>query len=121
MSDEIFREEITEAIKAHGAWKHRLTSAARNGETNLPVQEICRDDKCRFGKWLYTITPNERNRNHLEKVKTLHRDFHSKAGEVAQKIAEGNTPMATAILQSEAYNAKSKELASALMDWKRRG
>lgn len=121
MSDDAFRNEISEAIKAHGAWKHRLRSAAANNETNLPVDDICRDDKCRFGKWLNTIQPNERNRRHLSKIRDLHTNFHKQAGKIAQHIAQGNTPIAMAELDGAAYNANSKALASALMDWKMRG
>lgn len=121
MSDDGFREEITEAIRAHGAWKHRLRSAAMNNETDLPVQDICRDDRCRFGKWLAGVAPTERSRARLETVKALHSDFHKNAGMVAQKIADGNTAVAIAALDSEIYNAKSQQLTAALMEWKAQG
>ncbi len=121
MSDDVFREEISEAIRAHGTWKHRLRSAAMKNETDLPVQDICRDDKCRFGKWLSGVSPNERNRSQLNRIKTLHSNFHNAAGAVAQKIADGNPTMAIAALEGAAYTSKSKELTSALMEWKARG
>ncbi|MFC4213898.1 CZB domain-containing protein [Pseudophaeobacter arcticus] len=118
MSDTVFREEISEAIRAHGAWKYRLRTAAMKNETNLPVQDICRDDKCRFGKWLADISPNERNRERVNKIKTLHGDFHKNAGQVAQTIADGNSAEALAALDGSTFNKKSKELTAALMEWK---
>ena len=121
MSDDVFREEISEAIRAHGAWKHRLRSAAMKNETTLPVQDICRDDKCRFGKWLAGVSPSERNRNYLNKIKTLHSDFHKNAGMVAQKIADGNSTVALVALEGGAFHDKSQELTAALMDWKANG
>lgn len=117
MSDDAFRDEISEAIRAHAAWKHRLQTAALNNETDLPVQDICRDDRCRFGKWLGGVIPNERNRSFLNSVKTLHSDFHTAAGLVAQQIADGNPTMAIAALEGSAYTTSSRELEAALADW----
>jgi Chemoreceptor zinc-binding domain len=121
MSDSVFRDEISEAIRAHGAWKHRLRSAAMKKETDLPVQDICRDDKCRFGKWLATVTPDNKNEHHVSKVRSLHSDFHKNAGAVAQKIADGDSTRALADLEGATFAAKSQELTAALMEWKIRG
>ncbi|WP_162930214.1 CZB domain-containing protein [Pseudophaeobacter sp. EL27] len=121
MTDDAFRGEISEAIRAHAAWKHRLLTAARNNETDLPVQDICRDDKCRFGQWLAGVTPNDRTGSYFNNIKTLHSDFHKAAGLVAQKIADGNPTMAIAALEGAAYTTSSKELEEALAEWQAKG
>jgi hypothetical protein len=121
MTDDDFHAELSEAIRAHAAWKHRLITAARTNETDLPVLDICRDDKCRFGKWLAGITPNDRNRCDLNTIKTLHSDFHKAAGLVAQMIADGNSTMAIAALEGTAYTTSSRELEVALEEWLAKG
>lgn len=121
MTDAEFSKEISEAVRAHGAWKHRLLAAALKKEADIPVQDICRDDKCHFGKWLETIPSCERNRHHLDKVRNLHTEFHQNAGRIAQAIADGKTDEAMAALNSPGFDGKSRDLSAALMDWKMRG
>ena len=121
MSDNAFCEEISEAIRAHGAWKHRLRTVAMKNETNLPVQDICRDDKCRFGKWLHSVGSNERNRERVNTIKALHGKFHQNAGKIAQEISDGKSAVALAALDGKAFNDTSQELTSALMSWKVNG
>jgi len=96
-------------------------TAARNNETDLPAQDICRDDKCRFGKWQAGVTPNDRSRSYFNNIKTLHGDFHKAAGLVAQKIADGNPTMAIAALEGAAYTTSSNELGAALAAWQAQG
>jgi hypothetical protein len=121
MSDAKTREEINEAIGAHGAWKLRLRTAAQRNERDLPVQDICRDDKCRFGKWLMTVSPNPRNQSHLEKVRRLHAEFHQAAGDIARQIASGDGAAALGALDGPGFDGKSRELKAALTHWKLHG
>lgn len=118
MPDHAFRDEISEAIRAHAAWKHRLQMAALNNETDLPVQDICRDDKCRFGQWLAGVIPSQSDRSAFYTIQTLHCDFHKAAGLVAQTIADGNSALALAALEADAYVTSSRELEAALVQWR---
>lgn len=111
-------EEIDAALLSHVAWKHRLRAAALSKEFSLPVHEISSDTFCRFGQWLASLNPDEQRSYYFERVKTLHTEFHVKAGAIAQMLADGETTTALAALNGIDYNLKSKELASVLMAWK---
>lgn len=119
MLNEQAQIEIKEAIGAHGAWKHRLRTAAMNKETNLPVHDICRDDKCRFGKWLATVPQDVTNAHHLKKIKQLHSEFHTIAGGIARQIAAGDSAGAMTALNASDFTGKSRDLTLALNEWKR--
>lgn len=118
MSDD-FREEIMDAIGKHGLWKMRLKTAARNGEKNLPVQDICRDDKCKFGKWLKTVPDDGANSAHLGRTRDLHAEFHTIAGGIAGMINKGDTEGALAALETGAFKDSSGALIKELTNWKR--
>ncbi|CUH89918.1 diguanylate cyclase [Phaeobacter sp. CECT 5382] len=111
-------EEIDAALLSHVAWKHRLRTAALSQEFSIPVHEIASDTFCRFGQWIASLNPDEQRSYYFERVKTLHSEFHIKAGAIAQMLADGDTATALAALNGVDYNLKSKELASALMEWK---
>lgn len=112
------REEIDAAHLSHIAWKHRLRSAALSNEFSIPVHVIADDSFCRFGQWLSSLNPDEQRRYYFERVKTLHNEFHIMAGLIAQMLTDGEPEAALAALNGVDYNLKSKELASALMEWK---
>lgn len=113
-------EEIDTALFSHLAWKHRLRRAAITKEIGISVQEVASVSCCRFGQWLVSLKHEEQKPYYFERVKNLHTEFHEKAGPIAQMIANGETEMALEALNSADYNLKSKELASALMEWKAR-
>lgn len=114
------RDEIDDALVSHIAWKHRLRTAALACEKALPVAEIASDDHCRFGQWLAAVQPSEHHTYYLERVRELHREFHIKAGAIAQVINNGQVTEGLKALNSAEYNLKSKELSAVLMEWRAR-
>lgn len=115
MHHDSFHTEIMEAIGAHGAWKLRLRSAALRKETSLPVADIQVDHKCRFGKWLATFSPDMNERDSVQNVRRLHRDFHLQAGQIAGKIARGDFDAALEYLSGPAFTGVSTRLKQALI------
>lgn len=113
-----FREEINEAIGAHGAWKHRLRTAAMKNETSLPVDDICCDNKCRFGKWLYDLPADQLQAGYAAKVRDLHAQFHRTAGDVAKLIRDGRSDDALKGIESGTFVDHSKTLSRELTAWK---
>lgn len=112
--------EIKEAIRAHGAWKMRLRSAVQTQERDLPVDAICSDSACRFGKWLSEIAGKHTGDAHYETVRVLHKEFHHHAGDIAKMIRDGQDDRArTALADSGQFLAKSSELTRALSSWRR--
>ena len=114
---EAFKGEIVEAIGAHGMWKMRLKTAAKSGERNLPAGDICRDDMCKFGKWLKTVPGDG---PHLGRVRQLHTQFHKAAGDIAGLINSGKADSALTALEGGAFKDSSSALVRELTDWKRK-
>ncbi|CUH69565.1 diguanylate cyclase [Thalassovita autumnalis] len=109
---------LSDAVKAHSAWKMRLRRAASRKEQDLPVDTICRDDCCTFGKWLYALPAEIRNTADAQKVKALHADFHKEAGHVAQQINDAQFATALEYLEGENYTKTSRSLTRAVAAWK---
>ena len=47
-------EQIDKAIGAHGAWKVKLKQNI-DGTLSLIPAEVSVDNRCEFGKWLYSL------------------------------------------------------------------
>lgn len=111
--------QIDAAIGAHGAWKLRLRTAIRNGESELTPSTVCRDDECAFGKWLYSseIDPATRAGMPYQVIRRLHAEFHQCAGDVLGQALSGQRALAEAKLEGE-FTARSDKLVRALTKWK---
>ena len=120
LTHEELSTQLDAAIQAHGQWKHRLRQAAINKEQDLPVALISRDDRCKFGRWLYNLPCHLRNSKEAQEVTRLHARFHRAAGAVARMIADGDYDQAISSLASGGYPAVSKELVAALASWRMR-
>lgn len=115
------KQQISEALKAHGAWKHRLRRATATGALECPATDVMVDNKCAFGKWLYAAAADrEISRSEdYRKVRALHAAFHRAAGDVARKIEQGRTEDAKNALEGASFAQATKDLSAALMDWRR--
>ena len=121
MSSAQTRDQISEAIKAHGAWKLRLRTASNGGPLEVPARDICRDDKCKFGQWLHAPVTKSGliGDPNYERAKKLHAEFHQAAGAVAQKIERGDLDGAKRDLGAgTAFEAKTKELTGHMAAWR---
>jgi FMN phosphatase YigB (HAD superfamily) len=74
-------ESITKAIAAHGLWKTRLKEAVATGSSLFRPDAVKLDNACDFGKWLYSMTPAQRDAG-WEKIKGLHAAFHLEASKI---------------------------------------
>jgi len=82
-------EQIDKAIGAHGAWKVKLK---QNIDGTLPLipAEVSVDNRCEFGKWLYSLTGAQASDPHYKEVLALHKAFYSAAGDVVSKVMKGD-------------------------------
>lgn len=117
-TSEALATALSDAVKAHSAWKMRLRRAATSKEQNLPVDTICRDDCCKFGKWLYALPADIRNTADAQKVRALHADFRKEAGHVAQQINDAQFSTALDYLNGDSYTNTSRDLTRAVAAWK---
>ncbi|MBR9652521.1 CZB domain-containing protein [Thalassovita aquimarina] len=118
MNNQVMRAELNDALGRHAAWKLRLREAAINGETDLPVDMIKRDDCCKFGKWLRSLPAEARNSDAAKEVHELHANFHIIVGGVAAQIAGGQTDGALAALDGQDYKDSTDRLAHAVTRWR---
>ncbi len=119
MTNQSINEEIRKAIGAHGAWKLRLTSAARAGDTSLPVETLKVDDACDFGKWLKSVAPQMAGDPDYARIKDMHRAFHAEAGRLAEMIRDGQAKAALAEMDSTGqFTRRSKDLTEAMTNWR---
>ena len=113
------QEEIEKGIGAHGLWKQRLVDAIETGESDWAPEDVCRDDKCAFGQWLYSCSPTDKSSPFYEDVRTLHAKFHKKACGILKMALEGHKQEAESemVIGSE-YRKISSTLTLKLIEWK---
>ncbi len=82
--------QLTEALRAHAAWKTRLRDAIDQGASEHSVATVGRDDRCPFGTWLYgDESLGVRQSPHYEQCRGAHAEFHVAAAEVLELALKG--------------------------------
>ena len=118
MSNDGMREAIRDALGAHGAWKLRLKTAAVTGRGDITSDHARCDDRCAFGRWLYsdTLSAGQRADKPYQVVRRLHAEFHETAADVLAAAEHGDKQKAQTILGSE-FEFRSEILKRALVKW----
>lgn len=111
--------QIDAALKAHGEWRLKLTSAIRTGTCAVSPDDLSCDDKCAFGKWLYgpDFDAATKAGKPYQVTRRLHAEFHDVAGRVA-RLADSNRPGEAYQLLDTEYTARSETLERALNKWR---
>lgn len=95
-----------DAIKAHQAWKARLTEyvASRGGKKRIEANSVCRDDQCELGKWINGKGGHAYGDRLLFcQLKMTHAQFHLAAGNVVSLCNDGRVEQAGESLRSGEY------------------
>ena len=113
-------EEIAKAFGAHGLWRTRIQQAIDSCDCEHTPDDVSRDDKCVFGRWLYgpELPASVRGSSDYKAVVSIHADFHQAAGEALRKALKGDREAATADLQGR-FAEVSERLSAALVHWQR--
>lgn len=112
-------EQIDKAIGAHGAWKVKLRQNI-DGTLSLNPAEVSVDNRCDFGKWLYSLTGGQTFGPHYKEVLTMHAAFHKAAADVVMKVQKGDKAGAEASIGLNGdYASASSKLTAKMMEWKR--
>ena len=119
-SPEERRQEITEAIQCHTAWKRRLRLAIDSGKSDTTIEEVSRPDLCEFGRWLHGPSFGEADRDgNWEVIGQLHAQFHRVAAATLQLALSGRKADAEqAMSVSGVYARASLRLSRALTGWR---
>lgn len=105
--------EITfpDAIKAHLAWKSRLeASLAGDGVMAIVLDDVCRDDRCELGRWLYGAGGQRYGGLHaFDELIAKHAHFHELACQVTKLTRDGRLAHAQHLLTHD-FNLASYEI-----------
>lgn len=83
--------DLDDAIKAHSAWKLKLSSYIRNPDKSLKPEDVCLDNKCDLGKWIYGEGKKFESLSEFSTLKVEHAKFHKCAAEVIKKADAGQS------------------------------
>lgn len=109
-----------DAIKAHSAWKMKLSIYLKNPDKSLKADEVCKDDRCDLGKWIYGEGEKYKALPEFSTLKSKHADFHRAAADVIKMADAGkSTSEETQLGGSSAFSQASTAVISALMNMKR--
>ena len=109
---------IQTALGSHGEWKTRLMSSIATGKADIPPTIASCDDRCDFGRWLYSpdVGPNIRTSVSYQVIRRLHADFHKSAGQVIRCAIDGNREKASSIMETD-FAEKAQKLDRGLNKW----
>jgi hypothetical protein len=111
--------QIDHGIASHARWKYRLFDAVKSGESEWTVGQIRSHTHCEFGRWLATLSPDERQSEQCQAVMTLHQEFHAAAAEVLDLALSKQTEAAQAAIGLNShFSLVSANLTQAMTAWK---
>lgn len=117
MTADAFRAQVSAAINAHALWKAHLGTAITLGSAPFKVEDVSRDDRCRFGQWLHGLRA-EKSAPQFEVVRELHARFHQEAARVLALALEGKPDEArTLVAPDGVYATTSAQLVEAMLRW----
>jgi methyl-accepting chemotaxis protein len=114
-------QEIAKAFGAHGLWKTRIKQAIESGHCDHDPENVARDDRCAFGKWLYgsELTEADRASPDYKEVVRRHADFHRTAGGALTKALRGDGTAAHDDLVKGEFAKAADALGHAMVRWQR--
>jgi len=116
----IHSTEIVHAIGVHGNWKQRLRRAIETGNSDFTVDKIKVDNHCEFGKWLHSLSLDEKKSSHWSRIQHFHATFHIEAARLFELAMQGKpTEALDAMGLGTDFARYSSELTMAMIQWKR--
>lgn len=113
--------DFDEAIKAHSAWKMKLSAYLAKPDGSLKAQDIEVDHKCALGQWIYGEGSKHSAHAEYSTLKTEHSKFHKAAAAVVRKAdSGGSVSEEIAIGAKSEFGATSNAVVSAIMVMRRK-
>lgn len=108
--------DFDEAIKAHAAWKLKLSTYLKKPDGSLKPVDVEVDNKCNLGQWIYGEGSKLSNFSEYATLKNEHNKFHKAAAEVIRKADRGESITDEIALGSKsAFGSASSAVVSAIM------
>ena len=109
-----------DAIKAHVAWKIKLTTYIKKPDRSLNHEVVCKDDNCDLGKWIHNEGKAFANLVEYNQLKKEHARFHKAAADIIKKADAGHgLSEEVAVGMKSEYNEASNNVVSAIMQMKK--
>lgn len=110
-----------EAIQAHSTWKLKLTKYLRSPDGSLKAEEVCLDNKCALGLWIYGEGVSYTSMTEYGTLKSEHAKFHKAAAEVITKADAGKSVSEEVQMGADSPFAKaSSAVVLAIMEMKKK-
>lgn len=108
--------DFDEAIKAHSAWKIKLSKYLRSPDGSLKSSEVQLDNKCDLGKWIYGEGAKWSSLPEYSTLKQEHAKFHKAASDVVKRADSGqDTSEDTSIGAKSEFASASSAVVTAIM------
>ena len=96
-------------IDAHQAWKQKLRSAIGGGEErNLNPDDVCKDNLCALGKWIYGAGKEYAHTPEYEPLRHTHAEFHVCAADILRHAQTGDKDGANAMLVGDFFDLSNR-------------
>ena len=113
--------DFDEALKAHSAWKMKLSNYLRKPDGSLKSEDIQVDNKCDLGKWIHGEGAKFNTLTEYSTLKSEHAKFHKCAGDVVKKADSGQSVTEEIALGAKSdFAVASGNVVSAIMSMKRK-
>lgn len=111
--------DFNEAIKAHSAWKMKLSAYLAKPDGSLKAADVEKDNVCELGKWLHGEGTKHNSVAEYAPLVKDHATFHKCAAEVIRKADAGqNMSEEVALGSSSAFATASSNVVGAIMKMK---
>lgn len=105
-----------DAIKAHAAWKLKLSGYLSKPDGSIKATEVELDNRCDLGKWIYGDGKKHASLAEYSTLKSEHAVFHKAAAEVVRKADAGqNTSEEVALGGASPFSKASQAVVAAIM------
>jgi hypothetical protein len=113
--------DIDSAIRAHAAWKLKLSLYIKNPDGSLDPNVVGRDNHCDLGKWIYGEGARLAADPQFSQLKVAHSQFHRAAGNIIRRADAGENVSADISLSADSdYGCSSQKVTSLLMSMRKR-
>ncbi len=110
--------DFDQAIKAHSAWKQKLANYIARPDGSIDARAVGRDDRCPLGEWLHG-----EGKQHTSPVYDdllgAHARFHTCAGEMIQRIDDGQQLTERDLVDGSEFGNRSLECITLIVAMKR--